>query len=113
MPTYCYSNEDGDSEQKFYQMGEAPDSITINGKVAKRDFGIEQGGRHRGGEGYPFINRALSCHPSQREEYMKECRKRGVPTHYDKTGGCKIEDAGHYKKLRKAFGYRDMSSYTE
>lgn len=55
---------------------------------------------------------AMGVHPNQTEKMDALCRRRGVPTEWDKrTGNPVIRDPAHYRNLRRALGYRDYLGY--
>jgi hypothetical protein len=44
MPMYCYTTKDGQTVERSFPMGEAPEKVRVKGKVARRDYTAESKG---------------------------------------------------------------------
>jgi hypothetical protein len=119
MPQYCYCTEDGLLVEKTFQMGHAPDEITLpNGKVATRDRRAELAGSTisvRGGGGssraWPMACCASGVHPSQAGELREHLVKRGCKTEVTPGGDPVYTSAEHRKKALKIRGMHDKNSF--
>lgn len=111
MPYYCYSTGDNHVEERFFRMGDAPATITLDdGRVAERDFAAEHSPR-TAGAGWPFECFASGVHPSQAGELREFFHKAGVPTEVSKNGDPVYTSAAHRKKALKARGFFDKAAY--
>lgn len=43
MPAYCFTSDSGQTIERFYRMGDAPESVSEVGVVYRRDYAAEQG----------------------------------------------------------------------
>jgi len=88
MPTYCYRTAEGEIVERFFQMGEAPPTLRVNGKKAVRDFRAEQCGPHAAPSTYDdrIWSNTMAVHPRQVGELRKFYKDRlgyDVPVHAD------------------------------
>ena len=111
MPFYCYSTSDGHVEERFFRMGEAPATITLDdGRAAERDFAAEHAPR-RAGSGWPMTCFASGVNAEQSGELRDFLAKAGVPTEVTPDGDPVYTSAAHRKRALKARGFFDRQSY--
>jgi hypothetical protein len=60
---------------------------------------------------WPILSDAAGCHPDQIEDYKKHLSDRGVPTDFTPDGRMVFRDRSHRRRVLKAIGYVDRSSY--
>lgn len=109
MPVYCYTTRDGQTVEKHYPMGEAPEKVRVGGKVARRDYVAE--GR-RGGmmsANWPMVpDMSFGFYDSQMDEVRDNDKKHGLSsTKYTKVDGAYvpvIENPHHYKRYCESQG---------
>lgn len=119
MPTYCYQTPDGEIHELFFQFGNAPEFVTIEGEKAPRDRQAEicsQSVSVKGGSGHvkrtwPQTCVASGVHPEQAGQLRDYLAKRGVPTEVTPQGDPVYTSAAHKKKALKARGMCDKSAY--
>jgi hypothetical protein len=111
MPFYAYSSDSGEYEERFFKMGEAPRSITLdNGCVLERDFSAEHNPRKAGG-GWPIECIASGVSPQQAQELRDFYEKSGCPTEVKNNGNVVYRDSEHRKRALKLRGFRDYNSF--
>ncbi len=110
MPIYCYRRPGGEIIERAFPMGEAPQSVCVNGCVAERDFQAEHSSvkelRGTAPGGWPMESNALALHPDQVPEQARRAREAGVPTDF-KAGRPVLTDRSHRKRYCKFVGVRD------
>ncbi len=111
MPLYCYINEDGVTREIEAKAGEAPKSVTIEGKEGWRDFRAEMPGVPAT-SGWPMPPCVASgVHPEQAGQLREHLRRSGVPTEVTKDGDPIYRDARHRRRALKARGMVDRAGY--
>ena len=94
-------------------MGEAPETIEIDGMPAYRDFAAEQGGRRRStGEGWPMAPCVGSgVNAAQASELRTFLKDRGCPTEVTSEGDPVYTSPRHQAKALKLRGMHNRASY--
>ena len=110
MPMYCYRGEMNQVVEKFFRMGEAPQSFVENGQHFKRDFTAEAVGVPPR-KGWPMECIASGVHASQAGELRNHLARAGVPTEVTPDGNPIYKNAGHRRRALKARGIVDKASY--
>lgn len=111
MPIYCYTTIDGQTEERIFRMGEAPESINLDdGRIATRDFGAEHLPRNAG-SGWPMVCCASGVNAAQAGELRDFFSRNGCPTEVTAGGDPVYRSAEHRKKALKLRGFVDRSSY--
>lgn len=101
MPTYCFTNEDGHTIDRFFSTEDVPKRVKNDGKWYRRDIASE----HReksAGNGWPLLSSAVGVLPSQIQKAAMKDKELGVPTDYAPDGRVKFESRGHRAKWLKA-----------
>ena len=112
MPIYCYTNDKGVTQERFFTMGAAPESIVVDGTKYSRNYSLEHRGQARGGEGWPIHSESMRVLPNQIEKTAELAHSKGVPTDFDRGGRPIWTNENHKQKYIKAFGYFDKQSFT-
>ncbi|TSA48986.1 hypothetical protein D4R47_04625 [archaeon] len=110
MTTYCYVTEKGDSDTLTCPLGQAPRTIKIKGRIAKRDYQAEASSVIPL-KGWPFECIASGVHPSQAGQLRDHLARKGVPTEVTSAGDPVMRNASHRKKVLKARHMHDRASY--
>ncbi len=125
MPTYCFSSEDGEVIEEFFEMGKAPTSICRvvptcrpgvrrarkeHQKLYKRDFAAEQTGRPARA-GWPLTCFASGVNASQAGELRDHFKEVGVPTEVTADGDCVYTSHLHRKRALACRGIHDSNSF--
>ena len=108
MPLYTYTTKDGVSVDRFYRMGEAPESVRLAGKRAIRDYTARSRSSADPHQGWD--HNKLAVHPAQIPKLKKLLRERGCrETAFDhRTGSCYVEDRKHRREICRARGLVDL-----
>ena len=110
MATYCYTNTDGETIDKFYPMGKAPAKVKVKGRTYTRDIVAEHAGcPNTGAANWPMYSDFAGCHPDQIPEAQAVLRKAGTRADYLPDGRIKFESARHRATCLKALGYYDRN----
>jgi hypothetical protein len=111
MPTYAYSNDEGQYEERFFRMGDAPREIVAeNGAVLLRDFSAEHDPRRAGG-GWPLECVASGVNAEQAGELRQFFASHGCPTEVSRDGNPIYRDPQHRKRALKLRGLHDRNSF--
>lgn len=111
MPLYCYSTNDGETVDRFFHMGDAPETVRLDdGRVASRDRRAERIGTPAR-KGWPLECEASGVHPDQAGELRKFLADRGCPTDVSKEGNPIYRDAGHRRRALALRGFHDRNSF--
>jgi hypothetical protein len=110
MPTYCYSDENGNYEERFFRMGYAPKTIDVNGCILNRDFSNEHAPRRAGG-GWPLECVASGVGASQAGELREFFAHKGCPTEVSSNGNPIYRNPSHRKQALKLRGLHDNDSF--
>lgn len=114
MPTYVYTTDDGMTYEYKAPMNRIPQSLFVNGKIARRDIVAEHGGKRRVAD--PWVDHeslSLMVHPLDVPAYREDARKRGLK-------GVEIRDNGMFRfpggmlaqrRYCAAYDYVNMQSY--
>ena len=111
MPSYCYTSPTGETVERFFPMGDAPQAITLDGQEAKRDYQAERVGVPAT-KGWPMVPCfASGVHPKQAQELRDGLRKAGIATEVTRGGDPIYTSAVHRKKALAARGLHDNASF--
>ena len=110
MPSYCYTAPTGETVERFFSMGDAPQTIQLDGQKAKRDYQAEHVGVPAT-KGWPLVCYASGVHPKQAQELRDGLRKAGVATEVSASGDPIYTSAIHRKKALAARGLHDNASF--
>ncbi len=111
MLTYCYTTEDGRTEDHSFRVGEAPASVSFkDGSVAKRDYTAEHRPR-KAGTGWPMTCYASGVNPNQAGELRNFYKKHGFRCDVTNSGDPVYESAGHRKAALKLRNLHDKDSF--
>lgn len=108
--TYCYKTSDGEIHERPFARGEAPETIRIDGKVARRDYRSERIGVPSTA-GWPMAPCVASgVNAGQAEELREYFKKNGCPTEVSPDGDPIYRDKAHRVKALKLRGFCDRAS---
>jgi hypothetical protein len=112
MPFYCYSDESGCVEERFFRMGKAPEFIVLdNGSKATRDFAAEHSSRRS--VAWNPIECIASGVPAQQAGELREFyKKHGEIVEVSSRGNPVYTSAQQRKRLLKLRGLHDNDSYS-
>ena len=112
MPTYCFTAPTGETIERFFPMGDAPQTIQVDGQKAKRDYRAERVGvpATKGWPMEPCF--ASGVHPKQAQELRDGLRKAGVPTEVTGGGDPIYISATHRKKALAVRELHDNASFS-
>lgn len=110
MPTYCFSSPTGETVERFFPMGDAPQAIQVDGQEAKRDYRAECVAVPAT-RGWPLVCYASGVHPKQAQELRDGLRRAGVATEVDRNGDPIYTSAVHRKKALAAREMHDNASF--
>jgi len=111
MITYCYTTEDGRTEDRLFPMGKAPESVSFkDGSIAKRDYAAEHRSRRAGG-GWPMTCYASGVNPNQAQELRDFYKKRGFRCDVKNSGDPVYESSSHRKAALKLRNLHDKSAF--
>ena len=109
MPTYCFSTPDGKVTERVFPMGEAPSSVWVDGRMARRDYRAEQVGVPST-DGWPMEPCLGSgVHPSQAQELRDHFKKHNCPTEVAPCGGPIYRDKEHRERALKVRHLHDQN----
>ena len=110
---YCYVTDDGHRGEFSFPLGQAPATVEIDGKTARRDYRAEQSGigSHGDFRGWPIASEAMGVLPSQRKEAMDLDRKMGVKTNYTMDGRPVFTDRAHQRRWLRAHRASNRDDY--
>lgn len=60
---------------------------------------------------YPLPIETLAVHPKDIGEHHEALGRAGIPTDFRRDGSPIVEDAQHYKKVRKFYGYHQRNGF--
>ena len=110
MPLYCYTDEEGNTEELFYPMGKAPESVTLkSGNKAERDFAAEHLPR-RAGSGWPMkpcVSTGVNA--AQAQDLRNFYKKHGLSIEVSKSGDPIYTSQSQMNKDLKLRGFVDMN----
>lgn len=109
MPVYCYQAA-GKIIEKVFPVGQAPRSIRVGRRTARRDFGAERKS-FPASKGWPLTCFASGVNANQAQELRDFLAVRGVPTEVTPDGDPVYRDARHRRKALKARGLFDKKAY--
>ena len=111
MPTYCYSNKKGLTEEHYFKVGEAPKTVILeDGSTGERDYHAEHSPQKAGG-GWPLECVASGVAPHQAGELREFFKKHGFRCDVSKDGNPIYENARHRKAALKLRNLHDQSSF--
>ena len=105
MPIYQYELPDGSLfEEFFHSFRQAPDTLTVHGRKARRmAFTRPTARRSEGGpSAYPLLSDAMGCHPDDIPE-----RSRAFGVKFTPDGRAVIRSRQEYRRVAGAMGFRD------
>lgn len=111
MPIYTYTNNQGESVDRFFHHASKPESFTEDGVEYQFDFAATVGSvGTTSSEGWPRASRSagVGLHPGAREAAFKADRANGVPTETDAKGHRIFESPGHQRRWLKANGWVNL-----
>lgn len=122
MPAYLYTTDDGETVERWYLMGRAPQTIKVRRQltvgdaesvvcvVATRDIVAEhRSARPHKGSIWPLKSDAMGVPLQQIDEAEAHSRAIGVPTTWDrKTGQAEWSSRSHRKRYCLARNYHDQ-----
>ncbi len=108
MPMYCYTNKAGQTVERFYPMGHAPEQIRVNGRRAVRDY-LAEHVKTRPAGNWPMASDNLGVSPDQIAEAEAHSREIGIPTHFDAEGCAILTSPSHRKRYAEALGFFDRN----
>ena len=112
MPTYCYSDENGDIYERFFHMGKAPKNIEVaKGNIARRDFAAEHMPRKAGKGGWPLACVASGVHPSQAQELRDFFKANGENCEVNHEGDPVYTSPTQRKRCLRLRGLYDKNSF--
>jgi hypothetical protein len=125
MPTHIFRDDaTGETVEQVYPASAIPDSVTVEGKVYKRDVMAEILSQHRHvtpgtpgdagrRKGWPIWSQSLACHPKQVPQMTERLKRKGVSADFDRHGRPKIESERHADRVAKALGkFKKDSNYS-
>jgi hypothetical protein len=118
MPIYCYVTDDGDTCERIFGFGEAPETVRIGGNIARRDWGAEsislavKSGSCGSSGTWPMECVASGVHASQANELRELLKKNGCPTEVKKNGNPVYTSKRHRDKALKIRGMHDNNSFS-
>jgi hypothetical protein len=111
MPIYCFSTNEGETVERFFRMGEAPQSIRLDsGQVATRDYRAERIGMPAR-KGWPIECFASGVHANQAGELREFFRRHGESIHVTSDGNPVYTSPAQRKRALKLRGMCDRSSF--
>jgi len=110
MPMYCYTNSrTGETVERFYSVGKAPDRVRVKGRSYRRDIAAEHGQFRNTPGNWPQHSFASGVSPRQVAEVKAKLRARGVDAQFDpKTGYAIYRDRSHRRRCLEARGIYDQ-----
>ncbi len=109
MPTYCYTNEDGETIERRMSMKKVRKSIRVKGVKFTRDIAAENAGYTDTPGAWPMKSDAAGVHPSQIGEAREHAAKVGVPTDFTPDGRAIFTSRLHRKSYCEAHGLYDRN----
>ena len=111
MLTYCYTTEDGRTEDHSFPVGTAPVAVNFkDGSVAKRDYAAEHRPLRAGG-GWPMTCYASGVNPNQAQELRDFYKKHGFRCDVNSSGDPVYESSSHRKAALKLRNLHDKNSF--
>ena len=108
MPMYCYTTKAGQTVERFFAMGQAPQQVRVAGRRATRDFVAEGSKTHPAGN-WPMYSDNLGVNPDQIPEVEAHSVAIGIPTHFNSEGQAILTSPGHRKRYAEALGFFDRN----
>ncbi len=109
MPTYLYRTEDDVVHAHVCPVGKAPETLTVDGVVAKRSIVDEHSGHHDTNANYPMKCEASGVFPSQIAEAQNILKVQGTSAEYTPDGRPIYTSAIHRKACLRAMGLYDRN----
>ena len=109
MPTYCFTNGDGETIERSFPMDRIPRRIHIGKVVYQRDLRKEHS-HMRSGKAWPQTSCALGVDRSQVKDAEKTLFEAGVPTQFDARGDAILTSRTHRNKVMNAMGMGDRDA---
>ncbi len=111
MTTYCYTTEDGRTEDHYFPMGTAPGKVKFrDGSLARRDISAEHRPLRAGG-GWPLTCYASGVNPNQAQELRDFYKKHGFRCDVNNGGDPVYESSSHRKAALKLRNLHDKNSF--
>lgn len=112
MPSFCYTNRQGDTIERVFRMGRARKSVVVDGVRYQRNIPAEWGTRRGSGTPWPMKSDALGVLHNQVDEASEHLLSVGVPTSFtdDGTGRCIVESRQHRNQIMAALGMHDRDA---
>ena len=92
-------------------MGEAPETVHVDGKVAHRDFMAEQTGQRSGGAGWPLECFASGVNANQADDLRAYFKKHNFDCEVTERGNPNYKNHQHRKRALKLRGFCDRASF--
>lgn len=110
MPTYCFTTKEGETVERWFPMGKAPEYVRLeDGRRARRDILAEHGEFRPTCGNWPILSDALGVHPSQVAEATAQAHSVGVPTEFRPDGRAVLRSPEHRKRFAEALGFYDLN----
>lgn len=111
MPTYCFSDRDGNVIEKYFGMANVPESVNVGGTIFKRDFTAEHQGVKSKGDWPEIECIASGVNAAQAGELREHFRKNGMNIEVTNDGNPVYTSPSQRRKALKLRGFVDKSSY--
>lgn len=112
MATYCFTDNEGNTEIHHFRMGQAPAEVVFsNGRIAERDLAAEWKPDKRSCRDYRLECLASGVNPLQAPELRRFFKKHGESVEISADGNPIYTSAGQRKRLLKLRGFCDRNSF--
>jgi len=108
--TYCYETRGGVVIDRIFPMGEAPKTIKVGRKLARRSFSAEHASVPSL-TGWPFECVASGVGAAEAQNLRDHFDRAGVPTQVSSDGDVIYRNPAHRRKALKCRGMLDRASF--
>lgn len=98
----AYTSEDGETIVEKVPIGNAPESVTVDGKVFEMGFGAPVVTKC---DLWPKESPFLSCTPQEVDEFREEHKKHNIAIEYRDDGTAVVGSKPEFEKAAKFRGY--------
>lgn len=105
MPTYLYRSDDGRLHEWNSPMSRIPQSLFVNGRIARRDIAAEHGGQRSGDPWVNHTSLALSVHPLDVKKYRADACARKLNVKIRDDGMVEFRSRSDQKRYCRAYGF--------
>ena len=111
MPTYVYTTKAGVTVERHFPRGEAPESVRVKGKIARRDFRAEhvKVPATTGWPMEPCVGSGVNA--ADAGKLRKFFKDRNCPTEVTRDGDPVYRSKAHRDRALKLRGLHDKNSY--